>query len=252
MGELVVRHATALDAAARDLDREIRLAQDLELGELRVGAGPWGGSVLVAPVVGRLNARHPGLRMRVVVAPWRELPARTRARDVDLMVGGLGDVAHLDDFEFVRLGVHDTVVVGRVGHPLDVDDDATPADVFTYPLVGPGMDADASDLLVALGRALGDGPAGSPDASRLLTIECDSSDVLKRLLLESDALTFMPRFLAAPAVGEGALTVIENATVGPRVEFGVAWLRGRSLGRAGTAFLDLLRDHHAAISAQTA
>jgi DNA-binding transcriptional LysR family regulator len=245
MGELVVRHAAALDAAARDLDREIRLARDLELGELRIGAGPWGGAVLVAPVVGRLNALHPRLRMRVIVAPWRELPARTRARDVDLMVGGLGDVEQLEDFELVSLGAHDTVVVGRVGHPLDVAEGITPGDVFSYPLVGPGMDADASDLLAALAHALGERPA----TSELLTIECDSSDVLKRLLLESDALTFMPRFLVAPALGEGALTVIEGAARGPRVQFGAAWLRGRSLGRAGTAFLDLLRAHHDAISA---
>jgi DNA-binding transcriptional LysR family regulator len=248
MGELVVRHATALDAAARDLDREVRLAQDLELGELRIGAGPWGGSVLVAPVVGRLNALHPRLRMRVVVAPWRELPARTRARDVDLMVGGFGDVAQLDDFELVSLGAHDTVVVGRVGHPLDLVDDVTPGDVFAYPLVGPGMDSDSSDLLAALARTVGDRPA----ARELLTVECDSSDVLKQVLLESDALTFMPRFLVAPTLGAGALTVIEGATPGPRVEFGAAWLRGRSLGRAGTTFLDLLRAHHDALSAHTA
>src|SRR5262245_45744690 len=95
IGELVLRHAIALDAGARDLDREIRLAKDLELGELRIGVGPWGGTVLVAPVIGRLNAVHPRLRLRVVVAPWRELPDRLRSRDVDIAVGGLGEVEQL-------------------------------------------------------------------------------------------------------------------------------------------------------------
>ncbi len=74
MGRLLLNHAVALEAGARDLDREVRLAKDLELGELRIGVGPWGGSVLVAPVVGQLHAQHPRLSMRVVVAPWRELP----------------------------------------------------------------------------------------------------------------------------------------------------------------------------------
>ena len=87
MGRLLLHHAVTLEAGARDLDREVRLAKDLELGELRIGVGPWGGSVLVAPVIGRLHAQHPRLSMRVVVAPWRELPPRLHARDVDIAVG---------------------------------------------------------------------------------------------------------------------------------------------------------------------
>ena len=118
MGRLLLRHATALDAGARDLDREIRLAKGLQLGELRIGVGPWGGAALVAPAIGRLHSRHPRLRLRVVVAPWRELPARLRARDVDIVVGALAEIEPLDDFDTLRLSAHDLVVIGRAGHPL--------------------------------------------------------------------------------------------------------------------------------------
>ena len=120
MGRLLLNHAVTLEAGARDLDREVRLAKDLELGELRIGVGPWGGSVLVAPVVGQLHAQHPRLSMRVVVAPWRELPPRLRARDVDIAVGSLAEIEELDDFEVFGLTEHDVVVVCRAGHPLSV------------------------------------------------------------------------------------------------------------------------------------
>ena len=80
LGRLLLRHAGTLEGQVRDLDRELRLAKGLALGELRVGVGPWGGSVLVGPVVGRLNALHPGLQLKLVLAPWRELPERARAR----------------------------------------------------------------------------------------------------------------------------------------------------------------------------
>ena len=239
MGRLVLRHAKALDAAAGDLDREIRLAKGLELGELRIGAGAWGGAVLVAPVVGRLVARHPRVQVRVLVAPWRELPARLRAREVDIVVGSLGEFQQLDEFDCLSLSVQDTLIVGRVGHPLGVVDEVTVADVLAYPLVGPGLDSDAAELLAGLASAISDDAARS--ATQLLTVECDNSEVLKRVLVETDALTFMPRYLVESDLQEGRLAVVGEFDIGLRVRIGAAWLRGRSLGGAGSAFLDLLR-----------
>ncbi len=49
-------------------------------------------------MIGRLHAQHPRLRLRVVVAPWRELPARLRAREVDIVVGALGEIEPLEEF----------------------------------------------------------------------------------------------------------------------------------------------------------
>ena len=247
MGRLLLHHAVTLEAGARDLDREVRLAKDLELGELRIGVGPWGGSVLVAPVIGRLHAQHPRLSMRVVVAPWRELPARLHARDVDIAVGSLAEIEQLDEFEVFGLTEHDVVVVCRAGHPLSVDGAVALSDVFDYPLVGPGLGADAAEQLVGLTGARTGSPAAAT-GRELLTIECDSSDVLKQLLLTSDAVTFLPRFVVDTDVRDGRLVVLGEVDLGLRVRFGAAWLRGRSLGGAGKRFLDLLQAHDAACS----
>ena len=238
IGRLVLRHAVELDAAAGDLDRDIRLAKGLELGELRIGAGPWGGSALVAPLVGRLNARHPRVHVRVTVAPWRELPARLRAREVDIVIGSFSAIEHLDDAEHVSLSEQDTLVVGRLGHPLSVARDVTAADIFSYPLASAGLDSDAAELLIELARAaIQDSTASTAD---LLTIECDNAEVLKGMLPETDALTFLPRFVVEADLQAQRLAAIP-IDLGLRHHFGAAWLRGRSLGGAGTAFLDLLR-----------
>lgn len=245
MGRLLLRHARELDAGARDLDREIRLAKGLELGELRVGVGPWGGAALVAPVIGRLHSQHPGLRLRVVVAPWRELPARLTAREVDIVVGELGEIEPLEEFEVDGVSDHDVVVVGRGGHPLSGAAEVTVDDLLAFPLLGPGMDSEAADPLLGLlgSRGSGDPP---PTTTEIFAIECDSSDVLKRLLVETDALTFMPRFLVDDELRDGRLAVIAGFELGVRVRFGAAWVRGRTLGGAGAMFVDLLRSHNQA------
>ena len=188
MGRLVLRHAMALDAGARDLDREVRLAKGLELGELRIGVGPWGGAVLVAPVVGRLHAQHPRLRMRVVVAPWRELPARLRARDVDIVVGALGEIEQLDEFEILApVGArHGRRRARRAPPDRRRRRDARRRLRVTRSSVR-GWTPTPPSCSVGLAGAVADDGRRRPPPE-LLTIECDSSDVLKRVLVESDAV----------------------------------------------------------------
>ena len=124
LGRLLLRHAGALEGQVRDLDRELRLAKGLALGELRVGVGPWGGSVLVGPVVGGVNALHPGLQLKVVLAPWQELPERARAREVDVVLGELREIEQLPDFECAPLSPHEVCVVARAGHPFSDEEEA--------------------------------------------------------------------------------------------------------------------------------
>jgi DNA-binding transcriptional LysR family regulator len=184
------------------------------------------------------------LSIRVVIAPWRELPGRLRDRQVDVVVGSLSEIEQLDEFEILALSAHDTVVVGRPGHPLTVAGHATLGDIFRYPLAGPGLDADAAELLSGLATAVTGAPA-SPSGGALLTIECDSSDVLTRVLMESDALSIMPRFIVADDLACERLAIVTGVEPGLRVQFGAAWLRARTLSTVGTAFLETMRaDDH--------
>jgi len=253
MGRLLLRHARALDASTRDLEREIRLAKGMELGELHIGVGPWGGAALVAPVIGRLHSQHPGLRLRVLVAPWRELPGRLATREVDIVVGALRGIELLEEFDIDGVTDHDMVVVGRRGHPLTETGGVTVRDLTAFPLVGPGMDSEAADLLVGLVSSP-TAPVAAPlsntpaPTTGVFGIECDSSDVLKRLLVETDALTLMPRFLVDDDLRDGRLAILAGVDLGLRVRFGAAWVKGRTLGGAGAAFVDLFRTHNQAAS----
>jgi len=176
------------------------------------------------------------------VARWRELPGRLRDRHVDVVVGSPSEIEQLDEFEILPLAAHDTVVVGRPGHPLVVAGSATLGDVFRFPLAGPSMDSDATALLAALAAGVGRAPS-SPSGGGLLAIECDSSDVLTRVLMDSDALSIMARFIVADDLEHGRLALVTGVDPGLRVRFGAAWLRGRTLSGVGTAFLDELRAH---------
>lgn len=247
IGQLLLRHAKLLNTSHRDLDRELALAKGLDGGELRIGVGPYGGSALVGPVVGRLNRMHPKLRVKLLLAPWRELPERARARDVDLILAALNDVQALDDFESHALSVHACHFVCRRGHPLAKRKVVTTAEALAFPLAGPTL---PQPVLQTIVEALPTETRAGLQGRGPLTIECDSSSILMQILLESDALSMMPRFMFEPDLAAGRLVLLPVQDLGVRVCFGAAWLRKRSMWRAAERFIELLADYDAALAGQ--
>lgn len=248
VGQLLLSHARLLDSATRDLERDIALTRGVELGELRIGVGPYGGSTLVGPAIGQLNRAHPGLRIKTVLAPWQELPERVRSREVDLIVVELSQVQQMDDFGVMALREHGMVAVCRPQHPLTRLPAPTPAEVFAYPLVGPSLTAAQRALLQSV---LPPGaPTPGPQRSTL-SVECDLSSLLKDVLRHSDAVSLMPDFMVAEETALGQLVRLPSAPLPLRVRFGCAWLQARTVSPAAQRFMALLAAHDAALVAHS-
>jgi DNA-binding transcriptional LysR family regulator len=243
LGELVLRHAAALELAARDLQRDVELAKGLEIGELRIGAGPFAGAAITAWSVGRLSEAHPRLRTEVVIGPWQELPERIRQRQVDLIVGDMRDIGLLDGFEVRALEPHPMVWVCRAGHPLTSGPAVSFPELLAYPLAGPRL---PGEVLAWLQRQLPDelsGMRGSP-----VTITCDSSEVLKRILIRSNAISMMSPFMLADELRDGRLVALPYVGEGIDGRYGAAWLKGRTLSTPARVFLDLLVEDDARLA----
>ncbi|MDT8990949.1 LysR family transcriptional regulator [Curvibacter sp. APW13] len=248
IGQLLLDHARRLDIATRDLERDIALTQGLELGELRIGVGPYGGSALVGPPMGQLNRAHPGLRIKTVLAPWQELPERARARDVDLIVLEPSQVAQMEDFTVRPLHEHPMVAVCRPQHPLTQGPAPSATQVFSYPLVGPSLTPAQATLLHSVLPAA----SRSPSPKRgLLAVECDLSGMLKDVLRHSDAVSLMPDFMVAAEVASGQLVCLPGIDLGVHVRFACAWLSARTLSPAAQRFMALLETHDQALVAHS-
>lgn len=237
-GRLLLRRAVDMDIAAREIEREIKLARGLDIGTLAIGAGPFGGAALVGPVVAQLNRRHPQLRIEIVVAPWRELPAHVRSRKVDVVVAELTDLAELADFESMPLRIHPLQVVCRPGHPLTQLKKPTATDLFRYPMAGPVLPEAAEKHILNI----------APPALRqqlkergAMTIQCDSSALLKSIVMQSDAISMMNRFMIERELAQGELVALNNLDLGMQTRYGAAWFAGRTVSSAMAVFLELLR-----------
>jgi DNA-binding transcriptional LysR family regulator len=243
-GELVLRHARSLALSARDLDRELQLAKGLEIGTLNVGTGPWGAAAMVGVTVGKLSRQYPRLRTSVLVSPWMELPARIRSREVDLMVSEISGVSTQEDLEVTPLLAHRAYVVCRPGHPLTLQADMCAAELFKFPLAGPNLPAHAEATLLSHVPA----PLREQAKNRgLLSVTCDSSSVLKSILVHSDAVSVMSLFMVMKELRSGELTLIPNLDLGLQGQFGITRLRGRTLSAPAKVFADRLVEHDKAL-----
>jgi DNA-binding transcriptional LysR family regulator len=241
-GRLVIEHARSLDLAVRDLDRDLALARGLETGELRIGAGPYGGAVLVAKPVGQLCARHPNLRTTVVIGPWEELPGRLRSREIDLMVAEVRNVQGKDEFELTQLAPHPPVLVCRPGHPLLGKDWPDIRAALRYPMIGPRVpDEDFESAL----QLVPEGARAELRRRGMLSVTCDSMPLLKTVIQNSDAICLLNVFMVADELRNGTLAALPPVDYGRRATFGVAWLRGRTLSQPARAFVELLLEYDA-------
>jgi DNA-binding transcriptional LysR family regulator len=85
-GTTLIREAQAVLDRAADLEQAMRRIADVRAGRLRIGAGPMaaGGSVGIA--LGRMLARHPGVRINVAVADWPQLTDKVLSGELEFAV----------------------------------------------------------------------------------------------------------------------------------------------------------------------
>ena len=77
----------------------------------------------------------------------------------------------------------------------------------------------------------------------LTRINCDSSPVLKSIVMNSDAITIMNAFMVLDELQSGVLKVVPGVNLGAGGQFGVVRLRRRSLSTAAMRFIELLSSH---------
>ena len=241
-GQLLLARARELDLAARDLEREIELAKGMAQGELKIGLGPWGASMLAGEVVGAMSVQYPQLRLTLVIGPWQELPGRLISREIDLAVVNISDIPADGELAVQPLGEHPILLVCRGGHPLTQLAQPTVSEVFRYPLAGPEMPASSENQLLSY---LTEDMRAAALREGLVRINCDSSPVLKSIVINSDAITPMNAFMVLDELRSGQLKVVPGMSLGTGGQFGVVRLRRRSLSNAAQRFMDLLSAHDA-------
>ena len=244
-GELVLARGEGLMTGAADLQRELGRLQGLQAGELRVGAGLYPAEISVAPAMGRIAGRHPGLRLSLASVGWRPVVDAIVGGELDLAVVELSPLARTKDLELEPLPPHPGAFVVRPGHALARRRELRLADILAYPLVGPKLPPRVGAYLARASRY----PLVDEVGDYVPALKVDGVATARQIVAASDGVAALPRPLVARDLAEGTLVALTFHAAWLRTNYGFAWPRERPLSPPAQAFMAEVRAVEAEVTA---
>lgn len=118
MGRRVVARSRELLQGVRNLEHEVQLMLQLELGDIRLGSGPLPCISLLAPALAALARAHPQVRVDVEMGDGRSLLPRLLEGDIEFFVADLHTHDPHPQLSVRRLPAQYGGIFCRPDHPL--------------------------------------------------------------------------------------------------------------------------------------
>lgn len=239
VGERLIARARPLLSQARDIEQDLQQMLGLEVGLLRIGAGPYPADISVGAAVGRLVRGHPGLHADVSVGDWPALVERVLSGDLDLAVAEIA--LALDDERLIvePLPTHQGLFFCRSGHPLAGRVGLQLPDVQRYPFIASSLPTRLARLT---SRQDAGRPASLPDGVGAPQIRVETVGLVRRIVMETDAIGAAVSCQIADEVASGRLVPLPLQLPWLKTNYGVIRLANRTLGPAARAFIEILRE----------
>jgi LysR family transcriptional regulator of gallate degradation len=231
----VQRLAAMARLAFAELDQaaaELAGVRGQDTGRIVVGAMPLSRSCLLGPAISRFHAGRPGLAIRVVEGPFRDLLLGLRRGEIDWLVGALRPAGDVPDLAQEALLADRMAVLARRGHPLLAGPPPDRATLAGFPWV---VAAEGAPARAAFDAFFNGGPR--PRA----LVETGSLILLREVLRASDHLGFLSAVQAAPEVEGGALAALDLEIGDQPRPIGLLSRRDWQPTPAQRAFLDDIR-----------
>jgi DNA-binding transcriptional LysR family regulator len=245
-GQLLAERGRSLISGLDDIQREIMLMRGLEIGELSIAAGLYPAEISVGTAIGRLSARHPGLRISLLAAPWRQVAEAAATGQVDVAVVELSPLEGEAHLVLEPLPSHAALLVCRPGHPLLAERHQSPEKVFAFPFVGPSLPPRVASALRPVAPAMKLDAAGT---DLVPPLHVESIALAKRIVTAGNAIAALPRVLVAEELAAGTLAALAWRPPWLQTGYGFAYRRDRTLSPAAVAFIDGVRTEEAALAA---
>ena len=244
VGQRLIERARLLVNQARDIEQDLQQMLGLEVGLLRVGAGPYPADVSVGTALGRFVKSHPQVMVDLAVADWPALTRRVLASEIELAVADVG-LADQDERLVVELlGQHKTYLFCRRGHPLAKHATLTIDDVRRYPLVATSLPPRLELLAAKDGRGL---RSTLPEGTTAPEIRVDTFALVLPVVRQSDAIGGAAPSQIRGELARGEVVMLPLELPWLKLNYGIIRLANRTPSPAADAFMHLLREVEAGI-----
>lgn len=235
-GKTLLRRAQSVLDDTHEIQREIQLLQDLEVGSLIVAMGVYAAEMSAAKAMGKLIAKHPDIDCRLRLTSWADLLPLVESGDVDLAIGEISALENTARLTVTPVGEHELVFFCRAGHPLSGHRSVTEKDLANYPTAM--VRIPPRGVGVFPGRTRQD-----PDSGALLpSIEVDDLASARSVIACSDAFGLATPLQIAPWLLGGAFHVLPFFRPWMKLNYGFIALSNRMMSPAASLYMRMVQD----------
>lgn len=234
VGALIVDEAEALVRHAAIFESNLQLYERGEGGQISLGMGPQIAGLLLPGLGTHMLKTRPRLTMDCSLKTVDVLLPDLMNGSIELIICASSHISSSPEIGVETLGMMRLGILARAGHPITARPGVTMADLATYPLA------------VESARRPHFFPAGNGGLS------CENSQILRDIVLGSDALWFSSPQMVARELADGLISEISVVDLPFRhVEVGVVRLARRRSSPAASAIVDYVRRFLADAEADT-
>jgi DNA-binding transcriptional LysR family regulator len=244
VGARLIERARLLVNEARDIEQDLKQMLGLEVGLLRIGAGPYPADLTVGTAIGQLVQRHPALMVDLSVADWSVLINRVASGELELAIADTGIAKQDDRLVVESLPRHQLHFFCRSGHPLAGSTALTLEELRNYPLVGTSLPPQLAALAAKDRKGM---RANLPTGVTAPEIRVDTFGLARRIVMQSDAVGGAVPSQIQDSVARGELVRLPLDLPWLETAYGILRLANRTPSPAATAFMEILREVEAGI-----
>jgi len=237
-GEIVLRHGERAAAEFHELMREVALAKGLEIGELRIAAGPYAADISGERAIGLLSARHPNLVVELRIANWTQVVADVIGGAVDLGFADVSEAQHDPNLDVHFARSRQLSFFCSTQHPLAGKRPLTIEHLLEFPWVGPSRPGRIRKALPALDKPFGRFDQLQDRFHPRILVETFSA--AKRVVLAGLGIGGAIPPQIDRELKEGLCVTLPVEVPWLRLNYGFIAKRGRTLSPAAKAFMDIV------------
>lgn len=218
-GVVFVMHARAILNEMRHAWQGIADLDRANTGQLAIGSLPNGASGPLPRVLMKVRAERPGIRISVYEGLYHQMVPSLRAGNLDFVIGRLNQHSPDNTLATKRLFRQSWAVLARAEHPLAHAGPLQLADLMHLNWILPAPTAAIRHMIEAM--FLREGLQIPEDR-----IEMSALGISRALLLESDAVMFLPINTYRSDEDAGILVALDVVFPQPDDDVGLFWRRG--------------------------
>lgn len=233
-GALFLERARPLLFQMRNLERDMALLRNGEIGQVAFGAGPLPTASMLSPLLRSLRKQRPQVSLAVTSNNWPYLLQNLLREEIEFFVADTRDIEPDPGVTITPLCRQHGPFMCRKGHPLLSMRAPKPVDMLHYGFASLLLPQVLKQLLRRMLEL-------EPGAPLPVVLECSNVAAIKQLTLDDDVILLATEAGAAEEISAGRLVPLHFKDLPPMyAEIGIVQLSGRTLSPGARLVIEYL------------